>query len=210
MKTAFLTSLLLLSTLQAFSQSRGPAPGSQDEPLLRAGVRAGALSMDNEAFETVYGGTLPMLGADASLRIGRRWSVRFTGETARVDGELFIPVPDAPAPELDLELDMVVAHLTLLRAFPFASRWNVRSGLGASYVSWREEAEFDSTSGSAAGAHVLAELVYHRGRWEVGPSLLYWIAPDALPDSGLAGILDERALGGFQLSITGARRFGSR
>lgn len=200
-------SLWILAVLPAAAQT--PAD-PRNEPLVRIGVRAGAVAMGNEAFETVYGSTLPLFGADASLAPGRRWSVRLSGEAGRSDGELFIPAPDPAPQDFGIEFETVVAHLTVLRAFPFARRWNVRGGIGASYVNWREEAEFDSASGSGAGAHAVVELVYRRSAWEVGPALMYWIAPEALPDSGLGGALNERALGGIQLSITGAWRFGER
>lgn len=202
--------VLLAMAATADAQPRISTENGPVEPRFRLGVRAGAVAVENEAFETVYGRTAPIVGADGSVALGRRWSVRLSGDVTRTSAQLHIPVPNPPGDRPDVELTAFVTHASILRSFSLAPEWIIRGGIGPTYAAWREETDFDSNSGSSAGAHASAELVYRSGEWELGGSIMYWSVPDAFPESGLADALNDQNFGGLQLTLTAAWSFGEK
>lgn len=179
---------------------------AQSESRFRGGLRAGVVAMQNEAFEELYDATLPLVGADFSVALGARWSVRGTADFGQTSGDLFIPDPDAE-PAGETEFTSTVAHLSVFRSLSRSDRWSVRGGIGPTFINWKETTEFGETSDSAVGGHLAAEFLYRIGSWELGPVLSYWLVPDALPESGLAAARESRDLGGPQLTVGAGWRF---
>jgi hypothetical protein len=189
----------------AAAQGVAPPPGRW-----AFGLRLGVFDMTNapDSYDAVYGDPMPQAGVQLE-RDWRRWRLALSADYGQVDGERALPT-DPPLPTgIEETLTLTPVHLTAAYRFRPQARWDVYAGLGPSLLSWKDETDFASESGSEVGGSALVGLRRQaRGRgWEWGGELRWSSFPGALPDAGFAGLFGEDDPGGLALTLVAARGF---
>lgn len=175
------------------------------------GLRAGLFEMVNspDAYDAIFGDPMPRIGAQLEVDWRARW--RFAGsiDYGVVEGERVFLTDPPRGTGIDEELTMVPVHLTAAYRFRPQETWDVYAGLGPSFLSWKDETDFDSESGSDFGGSVVAGVRRQppAARWGFGGELRWSAFPGALPDGGVARFFDEDDPGGLSLTFLAVRRF---
>lgn len=175
------------------------------------GLRAGLFEMINAAdsYDAIFGEPMPRVGAQVEVDLRSRWRFAGSVDYGVVDGERVFLTNPPRGTGIDEELTMVPVHLTAAYRFRPGATWDVYAGLGPSYLSWKDETDFDSASGSDFGGSVVAgvRLQPPAARWRFGGELRWSTFPGALPDGGVARFFDEDDPGGLSLTLLAVRGF---
>ena len=175
------------------------------------GLRAGLFEMVNAAdsYDAVFGEPMPRLGLQLEADWRRRWRFAASVDVGRVEGERVFLTDPPRGTGIDEELTMVPVHLTAAWRFRPRRAWDVYAGLGPSFLSWKDETDFDSESGSDIGGSVVAGVRRQPppARWRFGGELRWSTFPGALPDGGAARFFDEDDPGGLSLTFLALRGF---
>jgi hypothetical protein len=211
MANAVRRSLAVAAALAAAAVA--PAAAAQGAPPAgrwALGLRLGLFDMTNAAdsYDAIYGDPMPQVGIQVE-RDWRRWRFDLAADWGEVDGERAFPTVPPFGTGIDETLTLLPVHLTAAYRFRPGSRWDVYAGAGPSYLSWEDESDFASASGSQVGGSALLGLRRQgrRGGWEVGAEVRWSTFPGALPDAGFAGLFNEDDPGGLALTVVGLRGF---
>jgi hypothetical protein len=175
------------------------------------GLRAGLFDMVNarNAYDAVFGEPMPQVGVQVEADWRRRWRFAASVDLGRVDGERVFLTDPPRGTGIDEELTLVPVHLTAAWRFRPRQTWDVYAGLGPSFLSWKDETDFDSESGSDLGGSVVAGLRRQppAASWRFGGELRWSTFPGALPDGGAARFFEEDDPGGLSLTLLALRGF---
>jgi hypothetical protein len=196
----------------AAAQPPADPPADPPPPTTWAwGLRAGLFEMVNAAdsYDAIFGEPMPRVGVQVEVDWRRRWRFAGSVDLGRVDGERVFLTDPPRGTGIDEELTMVPVHLTAAYRFRPRETWDVYAGLGPSYLSWKDETDFDSESGSDVGGSLVAGVRRQppAARWRFGGELRWSTFPGALPDGGVARFFDEDDPGGLSLTFLALRGF---
>lgn len=204
--------LLVCSTL-----ALAPTAAAQQDPVAGTptewswGLRAGLFEMVNapDAYDAVFGDPMPQLGAQIEALWRSRWLLSAALDYGQIDGERVFLTDPPLGTGIDEELTLMPIHLTAAYRFRPDALWDVYAGAGPSFLSWKDESELDSESGSDFGGSLVLGVRRQppAARWRFGGELRWSTFPGALPDDGVAGFFDEDDPGGLSLSLLALRRF---
>ncbi|HEX2251732.1 MAG TPA: hypothetical protein VHQ65_00520 [Thermoanaerobaculia bacterium] len=185
---------------------RPPAP----PPSWWVGARLGAFDMVNAAdsYDAVFGEPMPQIGLAAEVDFRHRWRLALSIDYGTVDGEQVILADPPLGTGIDEELTLVPVHLTLAWRLRPRARWGGYVGAGPSFLSWKDESELGTNSGTDFGASLAAGLRRTKpaSPWAWGAELRWSTFPNALPDTGTAGAFGEDDPGGLAITVTALRR----
>lgn len=183
------------------------APAQEADRELRLGFRLGAFEMVNspDSYDAVYGDPMPLLGGHLEGRVWRRLFLQASLDYGQVDGERAFP-----ALGLDSKLTYIPLHTSASWRFtgpPEPGRWEVRAGLGPSFLSWEDDGGVSSADGTEVGANAVLSALRLGRRWHFGGELRWSTFPDAVGDAGVTKLFDEDDLGGLSVSFLALRGF---
>ncbi len=188
-----------------------PTPVAAGE--FAAGLRAGVFEPTNaqDSYDAVYGGTMSQIGVQLEYHTRGRLFFEATYDRGSVNGETVAVVPGGGPPiptGIDTELKLAPLHVTIAWLFrPRSSAWNVYAGAGPSVLYWSETSALGDRSTSDSGASAVVGVRRNLAKWAFGGELRYSSFPNALGDSGVAGVFHEDDLGGFGLHALALYRF---
>lgn len=203
-KTTFIAAALLLALALP-----GAVLSQEGDRDLRAGFRLGAFEMINssDSYDAVYGDPMPLLGVHVEGRVWRRLFLEASLDYGRVDGERAFPA---------LGIDTTLSYLPLHTAATWrldrpdrGGPWELRAGLGPSFLSWEDDSDIRSADGTEVGGNVVLEVRRLREGWMFGGELRWSTFPDAVGGGGatVTDLFDEDDLGGLAVSFLALRRF---
>lgn len=190
-----------------------PPPVDQPRPptTWAWGLRAGLFEMVNspDSYDAIFGEPMPRVGVQIEADWRARWRFAGSVDYGRVEGERVILTDPPRGTGVEEELTMMPVHLTAAYRFRPRATWDVYAGLGPSFLSWKDETDFDSTSGSDVGGSLVAGLRRQppNARWRFGGELRWSSFPGALPEGGVVRFFDEDDPGGLSLTFLAMRRF---
>lgn len=203
---------LVWATVALPVAAQGPITTGPSSPTVWSwGLRAGLFEMVNasDAYDAVFGDPMPRVGLQIEADLRTRWRFTASLDYGRVEGERVFLTDPPRGTGIDEELTMIPVHLTAAYRFRPLERWDVYAGLGPSLLSWKDETDFDSESGTDAGGSVVVGVRRQppAGRWRFGGELRWSTFPGALPEGGVAGFFGEDDPGGLSLTLLALRRF---
>lgn len=152
-----------------------------------------------DTYDAVYGDTLTPIGLRFEIDWGR-WFGALTVERMKADGERVALVPEPVPTGIPISLTLTPVRLSAARRFRDGAAWRPYVGGGVTVLSWKEEDEFESTSSTDFGAHLLGGLAWHGARMRAGGELVWSTVPNAL-EGGVSQELGEDDLGGLSASL---------
>lgn len=197
---------------QPHSDPAAELPAEPPPPTTWAwGLRAGLFDMVNarNAYDAVFGEPMPQVGVQVEADWRRHWRFAASVDLGRVDGERVFLTNPPRGTGIDEELRLVPLHLTAAWRFRPRETWDVYAGLGPSFLSWKDETDFGSESGSDLGGSAVAGVRRQppAARWRFGGELRWSTFPGALPDGGVARFFEEDDPGGLSLTVLALRGF---
>lgn len=202
-KTTPTAAAVLLLALSA------PAAAQDEGRDLRLGLRLGAFDMVNspDSYDAVYGDPMPLLGVHLEGRVWRRLFLQASLDYGQVDGERAFS-----AVGIDTTLTYIPLHTAAswrLTGPAETGRWEVRAGLGPSFLSWEDDGDVAGADGTEVGGNALLSALRLGRRWHFGGEVRWSTFPDAVGGDGptVTNLFDEDDLGGLSVSFLALRGF---
>jgi hypothetical protein len=180
----------------------------------RLGFRLGAFEMVNspDSYDAVYGDPMPLLGVHLEGRVWRRLFLQASLDYGQVDGERVLPSDPPRGTGIDTTLTYIPLHTAAswrLTGPADAGRWEVRAGLGPSFLSWEDDGGVASADGTEVGGNVVLSVLRLGQRWHFGGEVRWSTFPDAVGGDGptVTNFFDEDDLGGLSVSFLALRGF---
>lgn len=203
------TNLTAAAVLLAAFAAPAAAPAQDGDRDLRLGFRLGAFEMVNspDSYDAIYGDPMPLLGVHLEGRVWRRLFLQASLDYGQVDGERAFPA---------LGLDTTLTYIPLHTAASWrltgpaeAGRWEVRAGLGPSFLSWEDDGGVASADGTEVGGNAVLSILRLGRRWHFGGEVRWSTFPDAVGGDGptVTNLFDEDDLGGLSVSFLALRGF---
>jgi hypothetical protein len=176
---------------------------------LRLGFRLGAFEMVNspDSYDAVYGDPMPLLGVHLEGRVWRRLFLQASLDYGQVDGERVLP---------GVGIDTTLTYIPLHTAASWrldrpdqGGPWEIRAGLGPSFLSWEDDGGVASADGTEVGGNVVLSVLRLGQRWHFGGEVRWSTFPDAVGGDGptVTNLFDEDDLGGLSVSFLALRGF---